>query len=790
MRVWLIDPDGRNHALLDYFAPAFYVDGPASGLRAVADRLRAQRAPVDLRLTDRVDLFRDHSIEVLEVKVRVAGQLPDVFKRASRAHPDLTYYDADIPLPQRYVLARQVFPLAYCAVEHEGGRIHSIEALDSPWEIEYRAPPLRVMTLRLDGELQNPTRGHRGDLMVDIDGQSFLLPRRRGRQLVLSMQYLLERYDPDVLISAYGDNYILPRLLRLSEHYSIPLSLNRDSAQPVQRKGAHSYFSYGRVLFRDEQHTLRGRWHIDRQNAFLSNYYGLDGILEIARISGLPVQTVARVSTGTGISAMQVATAQRRGVLVPWQKRHPESLKSGLDLLAADKGGLVYSPIAGLYEGVAELDFTAMYPSIMVHYNVSPETVEAECCEGELVPELGTRICRHRLGLVPETLGPLLEKRNRYKDLIRELPPGDSQRERYERRYSAHKWLLVTCFGYLGYKNARFGRIEAHEAVNAYGREVLLQAKELVEESGFRVLHLYVDGLWIHKLGYSQTELDALLARIQAQTGLRVGLEGIYRWLAFLPSRTEPRVAVANRYFGAYQDGSLKIRGIEARRHDTPTFIKDTQLEILAILAQAGDAQGFRDTVPQAVAYAQEKLDALRSGKVPLKDLVVSHRLSRQLEEYRVRTPAARVASQLRQAGVELSPGEIMHFIYVPGPEKVRPWEGSALRKSVSAGADRQPGEPRNDRMVYDEQVYRELLLRSLESVLAPVGVDRPTLETWLLGGAGYWGPPGSLPPPGADIHAPLLSHQPTPRHWIAAPPLRPRRIPLAADYKTPISMP
>ena len=267
------------------------------------------------------------------------------------------------------------------------------------------------------------------------------------------------------------------------------------------------------------------------------------------------MQTVARVSTGTGISAMQVATAQRRGVLVPWQKRQPESLKTGQDLFAADKGGLVYNPIAGLYEGVAELDFTAMYPSIMVHYNVSPETVEARCCEGEQVPELGTSICRHRVGLVPETLAPLLEKRNRYKAMIRELPPGDPQRQRFERRYSAHKWLLVTCFGYLGYKNARFGRIEAHEAVNAYGREVLLQAKELVEEAGFRVLHLYVDGLWIQREGADQAEYDRLLNQIQNETGLRVALEGVYNWLAFLPSRTEPRVAVANRYFGAYEDG-------------------------------------------------------------------------------------------------------------------------------------------------------------------------------------------------------------------------------------------
>ena len=743
MTVWMIDADGKTHQLRDEFAPAFYVQGPREQLRAVCRMLRARRAPVTLQRTERIDLFLDRPQEVLEVGVQIPGALPRLFRQVSSEYPRLTYYDADIPLPQRYALARKIFPLAYCAVDQQDGRIRRIEALDSPWEIDYALPPLRTMTLRLEGEMRDPSRGHRGDLLVEIEGQSLRFPRARSRQLVLDVRHLIKHYDPDVLISTYGDNYILPRLLELARHYGIPLQLNRDGAQRVLRKSASSYFSYGRVVFRNEQHLLYGRWHLDRQNAFLANDYGIDGILEIARLTGLPPQTVARVSTGTGISAMQVATALRRGVLIPWQKREPEALKTGNDLLTADKGGLVYTPIAGLHEHVAELDFTAMYPSIMVNFNVSPETVGANCCEGEMIPELETHICRHRQGLVPETLAPLLKKRGRYKSLIRELPQDDPRVEAYRRRYSAHKWLLVTCFGYLGYKNARFGRIEAHEAVNAYGREALLQTKELVEVRGFRVLHIYVDGLWIHKPGAAnRPDYEALLDEIHQHTGLQIGLEGIYRWLAFLPSRTEPRVAVANRYFGAYEDGSLKIRGIEARRRDTPDFIKETQLGMLEILSDGRDAAGFRAAIPQAIAYAGERLRGLRAGEVPARQLVVTNRLSRRPEEYTVRTAAARVAQQLASNGVELHPGERLNFLLVPGPEKALAWE--TIEGPIP----------------YDRAAYTELLLRAVDSVLAPLGIDRVTLETWLLGNAGYWGPPGMLPPRGVDIGTPLLARR------------------------------
>ena len=35
------------------------------------------------------------------------------------------------------------------------------------------------------------------------------------------------------------------------------------------------------------------------------------------------------------------------------------------------------------------------------------------------------------------------------------------------------KWMLVTCFGYTGYKNAKFGRIEVHEGITGRSREIL-----------------------------------------------------------------------------------------------------------------------------------------------------------------------------------------------------------------------------------------------------------------------------------------------------------------------------
>ena len=146
MTVWLIDEQGQSYALRDTFAPSFYAHGPREELRAVCQMLRARHAPVKLRRTERLDLFLDRPLEVLEVSVRIPSMLTRLFRQTADYRPDLTYYDADIPLPQRYALARHVFPLAYCHVDHRDG------------ELELPLLQFRPLPAHSDGPREGATR--------------------------------------------------------------------------------------------------------------------------------------------------------------------------------------------------------------------------------------------------------------------------------------------------------------------------------------------------------------------------------------------------------------------------------------------------------------------------------------------------------------------------------------------------------------------------------------------------------------------------------------------------------
>jgi DNA polymerase-2 len=728
--IWLLDEDGsRRHRLHQAFPTSFYIHGTSTELRHTWRYLERLPLPPRLARVEGQDLFVDHPLPVLEVVAHSPLAQEELFSSLKKEFPGLTYYNADIPVDLRYAARTGVFPLAHCRVlATEEGEIAELETLDSPWLIDTPPVPLLVMALVPDS---NPDHREPSSLMVHLEGRHYSFPFQDERGLLVRLQALLLRHDPDLLLTVWGDNWLIDRLYGLMAKHRLQLSLNREKGRGIERRDERYYHSYGGVIYRGPQARLFGRIHISTENTVMYHDYGLEGVFEMARVTGLRLQTAARVSPGTGISSMQILTALRQGVLVPWHKQQVEWSKSAYSLLQADRGGMVYQPIVGLHAHVAEIDFISMYPSIMEHFNISPETIGKQSLNSTFVPELALTIDQDHRGLVPETLQPLLEKRIRLKQALAGMHPKDTRYRPYQARSSAHKWLLVTCFGYLGYKNARFGRIEAHEAVTAYGREALLRAKEAAEELGYRVLHMYVDGLWVQKEGAVQpADFQPLLERILDRTGLPTSLDGVYRWIAFLSSRPDPRVPVANRYFGLFQNGTWKVRGIELRRDDTSKWIKGIQREMLGLLAVAPDAGKLSEQLPRIHVLLQDRLCELRSGQVPLEELLVSQKISRGLEEYKMPSPAARAARQLAGIGKTLIPGQRVRFLYLRGDPGVFAWD---LPSRPDAGT-------------IDTERYAELLCRAAFTLLQPLGVKEQTLRWWMFTNAGYGAPPGFLP--------------------------------------------
>src|SRR3989454_9729820 len=384
MIIWVIDDADRPHRLRYRYAPVFYVAGDRGALEVGRQGLARLRIPVTCEPTARRGVMSGEQIPVVAVAVHNPLAFPAAARLLARI-PGLTLYNCDILTTRLFFYETGLFPLARCAIACAGDAAREIALTSRPEDLEYALPPLTVLRLHLESPgghsddpddlpTANPSHGRPGRTEPGVDGATVVLDGDDPAETIRSLNRLLQRYDPDVLLSEWGDPVLLPRLQVLAARTGIPLQLNRDPVNRVRTRRSRPYTTYGQVGYQAGAQMLHGRWHIDLRNSFIYAESELAGLLEVARLARIPVQELARTSTGTAISSMQVQRAVRDGILIPWQKSEPEAFKTASQLIVTDKGGLTYQPLVGLYGQVGELDFSSMYPTMMARFNISPET--------------------------------------------------------------------------------------------------------------------------------------------------------------------------------------------------------------------------------------------------------------------------------------------------------------------------------------------------------------------------------------------------------------------------------
>ena len=753
MILWIKEEDGRLRRFEDPFRPRFYAQGRKSDLLDLFRSLQKERWTAGHQWDKKKEFWSGEEVEVMEIEVVDSEHYAQLPKILPPWEEKMTFYNCDIPLPQTYLYEKRVFPTGRCMVEAEGNRIFEIhpDPSESVWLSDEDLSDFRILELRIEGDPWKKS------LILECEGYRVEMETID----VGEIEKFLKHFDPDVILSDEGDASLLPRLFFEEKRWNISIPWDREPC-PVKRQihpKGFSYFSYGRTYYKAPAHLFLGRWHIDRRNSFIYGESGMEGVVELSRLAKVPVQRMARTSPGTAITSMQLDRACQDNILIPWRKGEPERFKTAWDLLVADKGGLVFQPKLGIFEDVAEIDFASMYPTMMAIHNISPETVLCGCCENRRVPEVGYTICEKREGIVPKTLRPVLARRAWLKKMAKELesrkwnveggenltencglriaecgnnpsPPFskgglggfgidsrcEKKREIYNRRQTALKWMLVTCFGYLGYRNARFGRIEAHEAVTAFGRESLLHAKEICEEEGFELLHAITDSLWIRKKGFKEEEVLKLCQKIGEATGITMSLEGIYRWMAFLPSKGNRESPVANRYFGLFRNGKIKARGLAFRRGDTPPLIQEAQLRMLEVLAGTKNMEDYRMKVPKILDLLLEYSLLLKGGRARSEELAIGKRISQEPSAYKVDSLTALAAQELEDLGIPIHPGEKVRYVIKDAESKNK---AERVRPFPLVGPDD----------TYDVKKYLEMLVKATEEILIHVGYDAKRLQ-------------------------------------------------------------
>jgi len=686
---WESTVDGAVVTEHDDYTPRFYVAPRSPDDDIDLTRLRRiyENHPdvVRTEIVYQRPSFRRNDEEVLAVDVNHVDRVTQLARQARQLseYPigDLACFNVDFSREFRYCLENDIDP----------------------------TPANELSSLRLSVPVTETTGDSYTELSVDgetITGTT--------EDILTAVQAAVDERDPDILVCSTSQ--IIPTLHEMATNAGVDeFSLSRWPDVDYQQLASQStYSSYGRVGHSPARYNVPGRAIIDESNTFFYDETNLDGVLDLVSRSKKPIQELGWASIGNVLTAIQICEAHDRGVLVPWNSWRHEFYKPMGTLHDADRGGFIFAPEVGLHEDVHELDFSSLYPNIICTRNVSPDVIRCECHrDRDDVPGLGYSICDEQ-GYLVDVLQPIIDARDEIKAAIRhekqhDEPDKDRLKE-LEGRSGALKWILVACFGYQGFSNAKFGRIECHEAINAFAREILLTAKQQLEAGGWRVVHGIVDSIWVTPDpdvdDSRRQDLDVLAREITESVEIRLEHEAHYDWVAFVPQR-ESTAGALTKYFGKVAgEDEFKIRGIEARQRSTPSFVEDVQRECLDRLDETRS--------PEAVlGYLERAIAELHAGEVGADQLVEWNRVSKPLEGYTQNTQNVAALKRARDHDLSVHPGQDIEYVVVDDEKSSRD-RVALVHEEIKS---------------YDPSYYETQLVRAVESVLSPLGWDRSKIR-------------------------------------------------------------
>jgi DNA polymerase elongation subunit (family B) len=603
---------------------------------------------------------------VLEVEVPINGFekfIRDLEKETKHRVP---LYNADIKPEQMYLYQNDLRPCS--AIEIIDKKIIPVEG------DEFK---LKIITLKViyNKEIEAIILNNK-----KIDGNEEYILKEFAKKFTTE--------NPDVIDMDYAFS-AMPFLYERLKIYNIDCPLHRWDAEPIIYRGGKSFWSYGQVRYQDYAVRLRGRFLVDT-NSFMGTECDAEGIAELVQLSGHLFQQTAGRSFGAVFQNALVREMVRRDILVPYKEKPIDEPISMLDMLKADRAGHTFDPKIGFHKDVAEIDFVSMFPWLIYNHNISADCILKDRPPFENIPNLPIRTSMAYKGLVPYVLKPFIDRRMHYK----KNPSAISKQ-----RAMGLKWLLVSCYGYLRFREFKLGIPTAHMAICSFARETLLSVIHLAEERGFEVVHGIVDSLYIRRKNMTEDDVKSFCREVELMTGIPIAFEGIYKWIVFLPSLVDKNRPLPSTYYGVFQNGKIKARGIEVRQRSASKIVQAFQQNCLEYMAKCDEKKEIIGKIKDMCNYLRKVMDNIH--KLDQSLLVTAVRVSKT--DYAHNIPQKKIVEKLQKKGIKIMPGQFIRYIYQK--------KGPVLPEEYN-------GKP-------DVEQYKKLLVRSLFAILQPFGVTK-----------------------------------------------------------------
>ncbi len=524
--------------------------------------------------------------------------------------------------------------------------------------------------------------------------KQFLAKDHNDREAIKGFIEYVKEYDPDIIIGYNSNGFDWPYLVERCKYLGIKLDVTRrigsipqtstyghvsiagrinvdlynfaEEIPEVKVKSLENVAEYLGVMKKSERVLIEyidmaNYWDDPDKREVLLKYnrddvvstYGLGEkflpfAIQLSNITGLPLDQVGAASVGFRLEWYLMREAYKYGELAPNRvEKPPETYR----------GAVVLKPYKGIHENIAVLDFSSMYPNIMIKNNVGPDTlVREEKCSPDkhnIAPEVKHCFYKEPPGFFKKVLETLLNVRKKIKEEMKKYPPTSLEYRILNERQKAVKILANATYGYMGWVHARWYCRECAEAVTAWGRETIRKAIEMARNMGLKVIYGDTDSLFVE---YDQVKTEDLIKEIREKLGFEIKIDKIYSKVFFTEAK--------KRYAGLLVDGRIDIVGFEAVRGDWAEIAKEVQEKVTEILLK-------KSSVEEAINYVREVINSLRQGKVSLEKLVIWKTLSKKIEEYSAEAPHVVAAKKLLKAGIKVSVNDKIGYVVLKGTGKI-----------------------------------------------------------------------------------------------------------------------
>ena len=490
----------------------------------------------------------------------------------------------------------------------------------------------------------------------------------------------------------------------------------------------------------------------------------------MADVCKVPMEYVLRRGQGIKIFSAVLYYASQRNQII----RVQESMEGDTGY----EGAIVISPKIGMYldQPISVLDFNSLYPTNMIAYNLSPDTlvsvrtfdadghktgeegypkadferltsagyvldeVEYDTKEGDTV--VGKTVCTYvqpkaenpmTTGVLPLTLDILLKKRKEFKEKMDDQQYDEAQRSVYNGLQLAYKVVANSVYGQTGSRTSPIRILPVAACTTAAGRKALGIARRVVEsEFGADVIYGDTDSIFVK---FPTKDLaESISLGIAAGKRITEQCRRPYK-IAYEKTFSPFILFCRKRYVGMmYEEDpkatpKKKSMGIVLKRRDNAPIVKDVFGGALDVLLQEKD-------VKKAQAFVNEMLLKVLENRVPLEKFIVSKSLRddyKNPDQIAHRVLADRMAA--RDPGTAPKVGDRLQYIY------------AAENRSKSKQGDRieEVGYVRKNGLTPDTQFYITnqiqnpvaqlfaLCIEGLEGYVAPKSPSYESLYKQLL---------------------------------------------------------